>query len=149
MERSSRLAAAVVVAAGLVGTGSIAWADCASELDALANQPKGGATAPLATGGATPQTGGMAPAEGATSAEGAETGGAKDGTMTPMGASPDIATSSQDAQAQSEGGETAASQAAGSAGHDSRQAALESARQALADGDEKACMDAVTKAKEM
>ena len=77
------------------------------------------------------------------------TSAGKDGSLTPMGTSPDVATSAQDAQAQSEGGKTAAEQAAGAKGTESRAAALEEARAALAKGDEEACMAAVEKAKGM
>lgn len=145
MKRTRHLIAATIAASGLALFATTASADCAAELDALANMPKGGAAAPMAGSGATPQTGG----EMAKSPDEAAKGAGKDGTLTPMGANPDVATSSQDAQAQSEGGETAASQAAGATGADSKQSAIDEARAALAKGDEQGCMAAVEKAKSM
>ena len=139
-----------LIAAALVSTGVAfagpALADCAVELDVLAGVSKDGTTAPLAEG-ATPQTGGMAEAPAEDSAPGA----GKDGTMMPMGQSADVATSAEDATAQSQGGETAAAQAAGAEGGDEggQQAAINEARAALAAGDEEACMAAVEKAKAM
>lgn len=146
MKRHHNLIAATLVAAGLGGFATAAMADCASELDALTKG--GGKDATLApmsgSSGATPQTGGTAK-----NPDEVAKGGGKDGSLTPMGANPDIAMSSQDAQAQSEGGKTAAAQAQGAAGGDSKQMALDEARAALASGDENACMAALAKAKDM
>lgn len=146
MKRHHNLMAAALVAAGLGGFATAAMADCAAELDAMSKG--GGKDATLApmsgSSGATPQTGGMAKDQGEVAK-----GGGKDGSLTPMGANPDIAMSSQDAQAQSEGGKTAAAQAQGASGSDSRQAALDEARAALASGDENACMAALERAKGM
>ncbi len=60
-----------------------------------------------------------------------------------------MATSAQDAQAQSQGGETAAAQAAGASGGDGsdKQAAIDRAQKALDAGDEEACMQAVEEAR--
>lgn len=145
MRRPLTLTTAVLTAAtlGLFATG--AAADCAAELDSLAGISKDGTTAPLAEG-ATPQTGGTAAAP---DAEAADAG--KAGNLMPMGESPDVATSAEDAQAQSAGGETAAAQAMGAEGGDAggKQAAINEARAALAAGDEEACMAAVERAKAM
>ena len=141
MRRYHLIAAAVVC--GCFATA--AAADCADEIDTLAmGGGKDATLAPLSET-ATPQTGG----EMAKSPEETATNAGKDGSLTPMGTSPDVATSAQDAQAQSEGGKTAAEQAAGAKGTESRAAALEEARAALAKGDEEACMAAVEKAKGM
>lgn len=136
----------LAAALGLGAFAPAAMADCAAELDALANMPKGGAAAPMASGGATPQAG-----DTERSPEAAKTGAGKDGSLTPMGESPEVATSSQDAQAQSEGGETAAEQAMGGTdeGGASRQAAIDEARAALANGDEAGCAAALERAKSM
>ena len=136
---------AAVLAIGGIGFASMAAADCAAELDSLAGVTKDGTTAPLAEG-ATPQTGGMATAPDAEAAD-----GGKGGNLMPMGENTDVATSAEDAQAQSQGGETAAAQAMGGAGGDDggRQAAIDEARAALAAGDEEACMAALEKAKGM
>lgn len=145
MTRHRNLIAAALLAGG-VGLGGAAAADCAAELDALAGVAKDGTAAPLGEAGATPQTG----AGEAGSAAGSE-GVSKDGGTMPLEASPDVATSAEDAQAQSEGGETAAAQAAGAAGggEETRQTAINQARAALAAGDEAACMEAVERAKAM
>lgn len=77
---------------------------------------------------------------------------AKDGTHMPLedagGAQPGVAMSGADAQAQQEGQPTAAEQAAG-AGTDqsARDAHIQAARDALAAGDEEACMSAVEAAR--
>jgi len=138
------LIAATLVSAGL-GIATAASADCAAELDAL-GVSKDGTTAPLAEAGATPQTGGMAAAPDASAG-----GVAKDGTNMPLGENADVAMSAEDAQAQSQGGQTAAAQAAGAegSGEGGKQAAIREARAALASGDEAACMAAVQKAKAM
>ncbi|HVL20768.1 MAG TPA: hypothetical protein VM422_07315 [Amaricoccus sp.] len=141
MKRYHLIAATLACA----GFATAAAADCAAEIDALAMG--GGKDATLAPLGdtATPQTGGTMAKESGEAAKGA----GKDGSLAPMGANPDLATSGQDAQAQSEGGETAAAQAAGASGSDTRQSALDEARAALAKGDEAGCMAAVEKAKGM
>ena len=143
MKRHYHLIAATLASAGLGLAASAAIADCASELATLPGTSKAGTAAPLSSG-ATPQTGGMerSPAE-------AAKGAGKDGTLMPMGADPTVATSAEDAQAQSEGGKTAAQQAAGEAGSGdvTRQGAIDEARAALASGDEKACMAALETAK--
>jgi hypothetical protein len=170
--RRYHLIAATIVCGSFA---TAAAADCAAEIDALAmDAGKGGALAPMsATTGATPQTGGEAG-----SADETKANAGKDGSLTPMAADPSVATSAQDAQAQSEGGETAAEQAhqqgeggeaesgAGAEGEAAsgasagtqaqsataatpRDAALDEARAALAKGDEDACMAAVEKAKAM
>lgn len=148
MKRHHTLIAATLVAAGIGGFATAAMADCASELNALSKGGGKDATlAPLSDSTtATPQTGGTAK-----SPDEMAKGGGKDGSKTPMNADPNIAMSGQDAQAQSEGGQTAAAQAQGAAGSGtgSRQAALDEARAALASGDEDACMAAVQRAKGM
>ncbi len=126
-----------------------ASADCREELAQLSGGiSKDGSLAPLqdSPDDATPQTGGgdaaAAPAEGE--------GLAKDGSNAPMGADPAIATSAQDAQAQQQGGDTAAEQAAGAAGaggSSDREEALTRAQAALDAGDEAGCMAAVQEAK--
>lgn len=141
MRRFHLLAAALIC--GSFATA--AAADCASEIDALAMGGGKDATLAPLSDTATPQTGGeMAKSPDATAAN-----AGKDGSLTPMGASPDVATSAQDAQAQSEGGKTAAEQAAGAKGTETRTAALDEARAALAAGDEEGCLAAVEKAKGM
>lgn len=144
MTRTHHLLAALLVSTGMGAGATAALADCASELDSLTQgAAKNGTMAPLADT-ATPQTGSMA------AAPKADTNGtSKDGTGMPMNSNPDVATSGQDAQAQSEGGKTAAAQAMGAGGGDTRQAALDEARAALAKGDESACMAAVARAKGM
>ena len=136
------IACAAMLAAGA------AYADCQSELSALeGGVSKDGTMAPLGTpGDATPQ---VAPTHGGGTGDQATGDGlAKDGTTEPLGASPEVATSGQDAQAQQEGGKTAAQQAQGAAGTpDARMAALDRAKVALAQGDEDACMKAVEEAK--
>jgi hypothetical protein len=142
MKTQNHLLAAVLAFSGL-GFATMAAADCAAELDSLAGVSKDGSTAPLAES-ATPQTGGMAAAP---EAEAGDAG--KTGNLMPMGENADVATSAEDAQAQSQGGETAAAQAMGGAGGDEagKQAAINEARAALAAGDEEACMAALEKAK--
>jgi hypothetical protein len=73
---------------------------------------------------------------------------AKDGSHAPLegasGQQPGVAMSGADAQAQQEGQPTAAEQATGaSADHSTRDAHIEEARNALAEGNEEACMQAV------
>jgi hypothetical protein len=162
------LIAATAFTAGLALSATTAIADCASELESLAGVSKDGAAAPLAEG-ATPQTGAT------TSSDASKADAGKAGDLMPMGENTDVATSAEDAQAQSEGGETAASQAMddadgdedaqaqgeggetassqamGAAGGDEagRQGAINEARAALAAGDEDACLAALEKAKSM
>lgn len=138
------LIAATLLSAGLGLTATAAAADCAAELDTLAGVSKDGTAAPMAES-ATPQTGG-AGAAGATADD-----AGKAGNLMPMGENADVATSAEDAQAQSQGGETAAAQAMGGegGGEGGRQTALDEARAALAAGDEEACLAAVEKAKSM
>ena len=137
----------VAVAFMLIGLGT-ASADCAAKIAKLGGGiSKDGSMAPLQ--GTTPAP--PAAAEGA-SAPAEEAVGevmgddvAKDGTEEPLGASPDIATSAQDAASQSAGGDTATAQATGE-GHaaDGKQAALAKAQAALDAGDEAACMEAIS-----
>ena len=122
------LTAAVALA---LGAGAAA-ADCAEELAQLTGGiAKDGSLAPLEGAAETSQVGGDA-ATGESSAEGI----VKDGTMEPLGAAENLATSEQDVVAQQEGGATAAEQAAGApaAGGD-RDAAIARAQQALDAGD--------------
>lgn len=136
------LACAAIVA---LGAGAAA-ADCREELAQLSQGiSKDGSHAPLQSGAgnATPQQGASA------STGAADTPGvAKDGTEMPVGTDPNLATSPQDTQAQSEGGATAAAQAlgaaGGSAGHED---ALARAQAALDSGDEAGSMAAVKEAK--
>lgn len=131
-----------------------ASADCAAEIAALGQGVvKDGSTAPLAAP-ATPQTGGDA-ATTATPPATAEGEVAKDGSTAPLGTDPALATSAADAQAQSEGGATAAEQAQGAesspADQDGagtmRAEALARAQTALDAGNEAACLEAVEEAK--
>jgi hypothetical protein len=137
-------------AAALLFGASAAWADCAEELAQLQEGvSKTGAMAPLAESApATPQTGGGAAAGGESATGDGEI--AKTGDTAPLEANPDVATSAQDAQAQSAGGETAAAQAEGAEGDGaSRAEALARAQAALDAGDEAGCMAAVEEAKAM
>ncbi len=139
MKRGTIMAAALIMA---LGAGA-ASADCAADMARLGHGiSKDGSMAPL-QGSSTPppasDTGGTAaapPAEGE--------GIAKDGSETPLGANPDIATSGQDAQSQSSGGDTAAAQATGAGeAPQSKEDALAKARAALDAGDEAACNEAL------
>jgi hypothetical protein len=134
-----------VAAALLIGATSAA-ADCREELARLEGGiSKDGSLAPLQSpADATPQAGGAADAEPSAADSGTI---AKDGETEPLQTDPSLATSGQDAQAQSQGGATAAEQAAGAAGGPDRAAAVEQARAALDAGDEAACMEAVKAAK--
>lgn len=141
MKRTILAASAMI----LLGSGS-AFADCREELAQLSGGggiSKDGSLAPLESG-ATPQTGdGTAPA-----AEGE--GLAKDGSTEPLQADADVAMSAEDAQAQQQGGETAAAQAAGVEGGGdaaARDAALARAQAALDAGDEAGCMAALQEAR--
>lgn len=148
MKRQLLISAA---AAGLLFGATGAWADCAEELAQLEEGvSKDGSMAPLQEeGAATPQTGGDMAAGGGEAATG-EGEVAKTGETEPLEADPSLATSGQDAQAQSAGGETAAEQAEGSTGGDGGPAeALARARAALDAGDEAGCMAAVEEAKSM
>jgi hypothetical protein len=147
MKRHLLISAAAVA---LLSIASAASADCAEELAQLQEgASKTGAMAPLeGSAPATPQTGGGAAAGG--EAAGGEGEIAKTGDTAPLEADPDLATSAQDAQAQSRGGETAAAQAEGAAGGgDGRAEALARAQAALDAGDEAGCMAAVEEAKSM
>ncbi|MCZ0960272.1 hypothetical protein [Paracoccus benzoatiresistens] len=152
-----------IAAALLALTTVSAQADCAAE---LARMTEGGAAA----GGGISKDGSLAPLEGGDSASGTDASGAgasgtdmaasgtaaaeggegiaKDGSHTPMesagGQQPGVAMSGADAQAQQEGQPTAAEQATGAAaGHSARDAHMKAARDALAAGDEDACMKAL------
>ena len=140
------LIAATLVSAGLGLFATTALADCASELAALPGTSKDGAAAPMATD-ATPQVGGMA----ASGTDDAAHDAGKAGNLMPMGTAPDVATSAEDAQAQSQGGKTAAEQAMGQAGgaDADREGLIAQARTAMASGDEEACMAALEKLKGM
>ena len=142
-----RTARTVAVLVFGVSVGSAAWADCAEELAQLTGGiSKDGSLAPMQTGEATMQSGGDA-----ATAE-TESEGTKDGTMAPMGTDPALATSVEDAQAQQQGGATAAEQAAGESGSSEttgRAEALAEAQAALAGGNEAGCMSAVEEAKGM
>jgi hypothetical protein len=132
----------------LVGA-TAASADCREELAALEGEGiiKDGSTAPLQEPGeATPQTGGDAAATSTSGEDAGEGEIIKDGSEEPLEMDPAVATSGQDAQAQSMGGETAAEQAEGGAGGTDRAAALEEARAALEAGDEQGCMEALERA---
>jgi hypothetical protein len=127
-----------------------AHADCREDLAQMqAGISKDGAQAPLAEGmGGTPQTSDSQPAAGMGEAPASGEGIAKDGTQTPLATDPGVATSAQDAQAQQQGGGTAAEVAAGTAGApDSAASVMEEAQAALDRGDEAACMEALERAK--
>jgi hypothetical protein len=146
MKRNHLIAGILLTAS--VGFAGTAMADCAAELAQLPGVSKDASAAPLGSA-ATPQTGGDAAASGT---DDAATDAGKAGNLMPMGADPDVATSAEDAQAQSEGGKTAAEQAmgeTGATGDADRQGAIDEARTALASGDEEACMAALQKLKDM
>jgi hypothetical protein len=132
-------------AAALLLATSSAMADCADELAQLTQGvSKDGSLAPLQRStDATPQTGDASGGEEVATGEGEV---AKTGDTEPLQADPSLATSGQDAQAQSAGGATAAAQAAGAEGNDKADA-LARAQAALDSGDEAACMRAVDEAK--
>ena len=135
----------LTLASALLLAGGAAYAGCQEELAMLeGGVAKDGSTAPLDTP-ATPQTGGEGMGAAAPEGEGL----AKDGTTEPLGTSPDVATSGQDAQAQQEGGATAAQQAEGGAvpAASPKSQAIMRAHEALKAGDEEACMKAVEEAK--
>jgi hypothetical protein len=127
----------------------IASADCSEELASLTGGvSKDGTTAPLVGDAApTPQTGG----DGVVAAAPSTDGIAKDGSTTPLATDPGVATSVEDAQAQQQGGATAAEQAMGKPGSEDegRKAAIAEAHAALAAGDEAGCMAALEKANQM
>lgn len=146
-------------------TAVAAQADCAAELARLTEGgaasegiSKDGSLAPLegapdaaatdAAGTAeTADMNGAAPTPDTATAEGGD-GIAKDGSLMPLedasGQQAGVAMSGADAQAQQEGLPTAAEQAAGAgAGDSTRDAHIQAARDALAAGDENACMAAV------
>jgi hypothetical protein len=142
MKRYVLLLASAALALG----SNVALADCAEELARLQGGiSKDGTHAPLEdAAAATPQ-------QGAEASAGAEATGqpAKDGSGTPLGADPDVAASAEDAQAQSQGGQTAAAQAAGETGGGvaANADALARAQAALDAGDEAGCMSALEEAK--
>jgi len=145
MKRNPLFAGVLVSAA--FGFATMAAADCASDLAQLPGVSKDASAAPLAPD-ATPQTGGMA----ASGTQDASKDAGKAGNLMPMGSDPAVATSAEDAQAQSEGGKTAAQQAlgdSGTSGDGTRQGAISEARAALASGDENACLAALQKLKGM
>jgi len=143
-----------------------ASADCAEDLAAMEGGTVGaaaregiakdGSLAPLQSeADASTSTGATAPADGgfeAASSEPAGTNGiAKDGSLAPLASDEDdaaaganVAMSAQDAQAQQEGGETAAQIAGG--GDPARTDALARARAAIAAGDEAGCAAALKEA---
>ncbi|RRH78267.1 hypothetical protein [Falsigemmobacter faecalis] len=132
-------------------TSAAAYADCKSELavfEAEAGRTGGGISkdgtlAPLQEAPAATGTAGSATeAPSATDTAGA----AKDGSGTPLNASPGQAMSGQDAQAQQSGGKTAAETADKGTAKD-HSAAVEKARAALAAGDEAACLEALKEGK--
>ena len=145
MKRHNLIAAALL-SAGL-GFATTAAADCADGTRHAGGCVEGRHRRRPSPKRATPQTGGMAAAPDDAMAKDA----GKAGNLMPMGESADVATSAEDAAAQSAGGETAAAQAAGAegGGDGGKQAAINEARAALAAGDEAACMAAVEKAKAM
>jgi hypothetical protein len=140
MKRYVLLLASAALALG----SNVALADCAEELARLQGGiSKDGTHAPLEdAAAATPQQGAEASAE-------ATGQPAKDGSGTPLGADPDVAASAEDAQAQSQGGQTAAAQAAGETGGGgaANADALARAQAALDAGDEAGCMSALEEAK--
>jgi hypothetical protein len=165
---------ALLAGCALIAMSGVARADCAAELAALeegavqaagGEVAKDGSLAPLqeseaAAGNAAAPTAGDAEGadEAASTAEDTGDGEvAKDGSLAPLegeagGASESVAMSPQDVEAQQEGGPTAMEaadqgDAAATEVYADREAALDAARQALADGDEEACMEAVEAAK--
>jgi hypothetical protein len=141
----------IATAACLTFAATAASADCAAEIAAL-GVAKDGSTAQLAPA-ATLQPGGDAAATAPATAPGSTEGKvAKDGSTAPLGTDPALATSAEDAQAQSQGGATAAEQAQGAEGGGDgagtmRAEALARAQTALDAGDEAACLQAVEEAK--
>ena len=163
----ARLTGEGAAAEGISKDGSLAPLESAS--DAAAGASAGTGTDPAASEAAeTAESAGMnsaAPTDSAstdTAATGAASTGtastdtaaaegegiAKDGSHAPLegasGQQPGVAMSGADAQAQQEGQPTAAEQATGAgADHSTRDAHIEEARNALAEGNEEACMQAV------
>lgn len=132
--------------AALMAMAGGALADCREDLAQMQQGiSKDGSQAPLAEGtSGTPQASDNQPA---TEMDGASGEGlAKDGTHMPLATDPGVATSAEDAQAQQQGGGTAAEVASGAAGAASP-SALEEAQAALDRGDEAACRDALDRAK--
>lgn len=130
-----------------------ALGSCADEIAALSAQASGGGTGTAAHGGVS-KDGSLAPLQDSGAAAGTSAGGstggrvAKDGSTMPLsgngdGPSPTTAMSDQDAQAQQQGGQTAAATAQDSAGE--LTAALDQARAAEKAGDETGCMKAIEK----
>lgn len=156
--------------ASVMALGTPALADCAAELAEMTEGvTKDGGLAPLQTSSdATEQIEGGETGADATGMEAADADATgmeaadasvddgeviKDGSTAPLNAESDIAMSGQDAQAQQEGGETAAAQPAegseATGPESDRQAALDRAQAALDAGDEEACMSALEEARAM
>ena len=129
--------------AALMAMAGGALADCREDLAQMRQGiSKDGSQAPLAEGtSGTPQASDSQPAAEMDAASGE--GLAKDGTHMPLATDPGVATSAEDAQAQQQGGGTAAEVASGAASP----SALEEAQSALDRGDEAACRDALDRAK--
>lgn len=117
----------------------MAFADCAAEIARLNDGvAKDGSSAPLSETAPSPPD--ASPPAQVTSPEGLQ----QDGTEAPLGTSPDVATSGQDAASQSGGGDTAAAQATGEGvAPPDKAEALARAQAALDAGDEQACLDAI------
>lgn len=134
-------------AAALILTVGSASADCAAKLDEILS---GGNTVGIAKDGTmAPLEEGEGSSLGADeSVDGTAEGVAKDGTAAPLEAPADLATSSQDVEAQQKGDPTAAdvaqgSQANGEQSSESNAEAIDTARAALAAGDEAGCLAAL------
>lgn len=112
----------ILLASCIVLMGAVAaHADCASEIARL--------------GGGISKDGTLAPLSEPSSESGAIS---KDGSTMPLDSGSNIATSPADVQSQQDGGQTAAQEAMPD--HD---AAMKAAHEALANGDEDACMEAL------
>lgn len=166
----TRFSLALASAAVIALTGGAALADCRDDLAQMRQGvAKDGAQAPLA-GTAVPQAGDGQQAQGMGGAMAPSGGAAKDGTQMPLAANPDVATSADDAQAQQQGGGTAAEVAGGATSGGAtaggamgggamgggamgggamgggKAAALDEAQMALDRGDEAACLSALERA---
>lgn len=142
----TRFSLALTSAALLALTGGAALADCHADLAQMRQGvSKDGTQAPLGET-AVPQAGDGQQAHGMGGDMAPSGGAAKDGTQMPLGTGPDVATSSDDAQAQQQGGGTAA-EVAGGATEGGKAAALDEAQAALDRGDEAACHEALDRAK--
>ncbi len=131
-------------AEGISKDGSLAPLQSATEQEAVPGQdpPAEPDSAPAAMAEA-PSDATAGTDDGATSdAEGV----AKDGSQAPLETDANQAMSGQDAQAQQEGKPTAAETAQAGAASGDRDAAIQKARDALAAGDEAACLEAVAEA---